>query len=410
MTLQATCRNCMNTGVGIFDGKPCKCPMGQAMASLVTQLAEQQQPAQTAIVAYPPITQLREANGIGEGWQESDHPVALWLRNKTRNKTTEQYWREVKRFHEWLWVIREKADLFAVDFADVLAYREWLSDPNYPTGPLRSSTIVARLAILSSLYGHLASRGVIASNPLLPLDFPEITDTKFKRAWRIDEIIAFMQAIPQAPRGSVATLQAARDRALFWLLFRNGLRVSEAVGARVGDLEEMDGAHVLVIREHGRDDQHVKRGKQRLAVLKPETWAVIESYVALRGLEEGAVAMTMMLGEDWRDWPLFPSTRRTGRRPRPIGGYSPTTLLPPYALDRRTVLHLMQQYGMKAGIDPDILHPHAARMTAITHLILAGVDIGSVMTYSGHQSMASVQRYFDSVQQVKDNAAWRMPY
>ena len=345
------------------------------------------------------------ANDVAVIDHDHDHPVSLWLRNQTREATRSFYRRSLSEFATFVYGERlavagsTMSDvLLHVAFEDVLAYREWLTDP---ARKLRTSSVVAKMRVISAFYTHLTKRGLITANPFEPLTFPEVTDSKFKRAWRVAEIVAFMQAIAPSPtpaslaaRVATATdVQAARDRALFWLLFRNGLRVSEACGARVGDLYEQDGATVLALREHGRDDQHVKGGKARVAVLKPETAETLNAYLALRGFRAGAEVTTT---QDWRTLPLFAATRT-----------SPGTVK---ALDRRTVLHLMHLYGNRAGLDPDLCHPHAARMTAITHLILAGVDLGSVMIFSGHASMASVQRYFDTTQHVQHNAAWKMPY
>lgn len=347
----------------------------------------------------------------------AEHPVALWLRNKQRVNTQATYARAVAGFAAFLHTERGKDDLMAADFADVLEWRERLAAPTAAGSPAyHSATIVAKMRALSALYGHLVTVGVIARNPCAAVDIPEISDARFKRSWRLDELLAFMAAIPTAERPGLPParrLQYARDRALFWLLFRNGLRVSEAIGARVGDLQETEGERVLLIREHGAGDQHVKGGRMRYAVLKRETAATLDGYLALRGYGPGGVIVTHPAtggpmggptGGDWRDAPLFAVAAHRGRSTR---AESPTG---ERALGRRVVVALMHAYATEAGIDPEIAHPHAARMTAIMALIRAGVDLQAVMAFSGHRTLRAVQAYFDRATLIGENAALRMPY
>lgn len=389
-------------------------------------------------------------------------PVALWLRNQTRIRTRETYARRVGYFVVWLAEHGSHGHtVLTADLGDLVLYRDYLSDPDRWTPPLRTATVVAEMRALSSLYTFLLAQNAITVNPFTQLKLPEITDSKTKRAWRLEELGAFFAAIPTNGRGADA-VQYARDRALFWLLFRNGLRVGEAVGARIGDLDELDGARILRLREHGRADQHIKRGLSRLAVLKPETAAGIDRYLKLRRVWPGLNAEVRSGAVDWRDLPLFAAARVTGgaarRRRRALDAppsEEPSETLQEdmsdasseeYGNDEKASLHsagaptgqytgpgragqgkatraavweglssrqaeaLMRRYGERAGLDSAICHPHAARMTAITALIKAGVDLASVMAFSGHRSIRSVQAYVDLTTSVRDNAAWRVPY
>jgi site-specific recombinase XerD len=46
-----------------------------------------------------------------------------------------------------------------------------------------------------------------------------------------------------------------------------------------------------------------------------------------------------------------------------------------------------------AGLDPDQILRHTLRHTAITPLFQAGVDLPTVKRFSGHKTLAMVERY-----------------
>lgn len=48
---------------------------------------------------------------------------------------------------------------------------------------------------------------------------------------------------------------------------------------------------------------------------------------------------------------------------------------------------------IRAGLDPELVTPHVMRHTAITRLVMAGVDIPTIMKISGHKSYAMILHY-----------------
>jgi len=168
------------------------------------------------------------------------------------------------------------------------------------------------------------------------------------------------------PEESLALLDAPpaegwkglRDRALLALLYGGGLRVSEAVGLRLGDLS---------LRGHDGDAQPGvlrvlgKGGKERLVPFgggareRLEDW-LREGRPALAG-DTQAVLLT-----------------RSGR-----------------ALDRHRAWRLVREYARAAGL-PHI-HPHMLRHSCATHLLLGGGDLRSVQEFLGHADLRTTERY-----------------
>lgn len=148
-----------------------------------------------------------------------------------------------------------------------------------------------------------------------------------------------------------------RDLTLVTLLAQTGLRISEALGLRVGDvmIRERSG-WVSVLRKGGKADEiplNLTARRQLAAYLN-----------TLPNREPGA-------------W-LFP-----GRRPgRPL---SP-----------RAVQRAMSLYARRAGLsEPGLVRvsPHVLRHTALKTLVDNGVPLDRVAALAGHASLSTTARY-----------------
>jgi len=81
-----------------------------------------------------------------------------------------------------------------------------------------------------------------------------------------------MQAILNAPEPT--TRYGIRDRAMLYLCFAGGLRVSELIGLRMDNLNLQPHASIIV---------HGKGRKQRCLPLWKETVSVLRSWLSVRG-------------------------------------------------------------------------------------------------------------------------------
>ncbi|MDY0041514.1 MAG: tyrosine-type recombinase/integrase [Desulforhabdus sp.] len=97
---------------------------------------------------------------------------------------------------------------------------------------------------------------------------PKKAETRLVRHLTVDE----MQAILDSPVPT--TRDGIRDRAMLYLCFAGGLRVSELIGLRVDDLTLQPHASILV---------HGKGRRQRCLPLWKETTSVLRAWLAVRG-------------------------------------------------------------------------------------------------------------------------------
>ncbi|MEU4778410.1 tyrosine recombinase XerC [Micromonospora sp. NPDC023633] len=174
---------------------------------------------------------------------------------------------------------------------------------------------------------------------------------------------------PSRAADGVAEAVLLRDRALLELLYGTGVRISEACGLDVADVDHAR----RVVRVFG------KGGRER---------AVPYGVPAQRALDEwlchGRPALAaphsrdaLLLGA--RGGRLNPTTAR-----RVVSGYADAAGLPPVS-------------------------PHGLRHSAATHLLEGGADLRAVQELLGHSSLASTQIYTHvSVERLR--AAYRQAH
>ena len=162
-----------------------------------------------------------------------------------------------------------------------------------------------------------------------------------------DEVRALIKACSnRAPTG-------IRNRALLVLLYRGGLRVSEALRLYPKDLDR-DAGTVTVLMGKG--------GKRRTIGLDPGAFAVVERWVDKRAA----------LGINGRA-PLLCTLRG-----QPVAS--------------AYVRGLMPRLARRVGIEKRV-HPHGLRHTHAAELAFEGVPMNAIQAQRGHSSLATTSRY-----------------
>jgi integrase/recombinase XerC len=179
------------------------------------------------------------------------------------------------------------------------------------------------------------------------------------------EAAAKVGAVHDPERAMRPAEQAARDTALFTLLYGCGLRIAEALALDIRDAP-LPGAEAG-LRVTG------KGGKQRLVPVLPAVRQALAAYLALR---PGAAAAE----------PLFLGAR--GAR-----------------LDPAVAQKSLRDYRRLAGL-PEHATPHAMRHSFATHLLGGGADLRAIQELLGHASLSTTQRY-TAVDAAGLLATWR---
>ncbi len=156
---------------------------------------------------------------------------------------------------------------------------------------------------------------------------------------------------------------ALRNRALITLMYRAGLRVSEALALQPKDVDLENG---IVRVLHGKGDRY------RAVGLDPGAAAVVAAWLAERGRAQRVAAR---------------------------GDVATPLLCTAYGTPLTTgyVRRLMKRLGRQAGIAKRV-HAHGLRHTHAAQLRSEGVDVGIISRQLGHRSLLTTIRYLDHVQ------------
>jgi site-specific recombinase XerD len=163
-----------------------------------------------------------------------------------------------------------------------------------------------------------------------------------------------------------------RNRALITVLYRAGLRVSEALALALKDIVR-DACTVRVL--HGKGD------KARLTGIDPHSFAAIDRWIDRRkelGLARRSRLFCTLAG-------------------KPI--------------DTSYVRHLMKRLATKAGIERRV-HAHGLRHTLASELAAERKPMNVIQAQLGHGSLATTSRYLDHIrpQQLIDEMQQREPW
>jgi integrase/recombinase XerD len=181
-------------------------------------------------------------------------------------------------------------------------------------------------------------------------------DLRPPRAWpalprflSLEEVDRLLeQPDPATPRG-------LRDKALIDVLYATGLRVSELVALRAGDLNLEEGYLTCI----GKGD------KQRMVPLGQQAADSVTRYI-----RDGRPALVRRKASPW----LFVNARDGG------------------PLSRVGFWQVLKEYGVKAGLSRD-LSPHVLRHSFATHLLERGADLRMIQVMLGHADLSTTQIY-----------------
>ncbi len=205
---------------------------------------------------------------------------------------------------------------------------------------LAATTINRRLNALKHFFDFLAGESLCApSNPVKPSHYLRMGRALPKRLTGVQV------------RQLFAGIGHEMDRALFLLMLRCGMRVSEVARLKASDIDWEQEA--LIVRQgKGRKDRRV-----------------YISADALLGLRECLRQRPMTVAGDY----LFWNRKRPGQ-----------------PLSIKAIQKKMERYAKAAGINASC---HSLRHTFASNLLEEGAEVVSIKEFLGHSSVTSSERY-----------------
>lgn len=233
---------------------------------------------------------------------------------------------------------------------EFVAHLEGLVDDD--GGRLLAPSSVARaLVAVRSFHRFCASEGLLPNDPTEEVGAPRIPQG-IPKALDEDDIEALLAAVEgNMPR-------AQRDRALLETLYATGIRISEAVGLDLGDIDLEDG----LLRVLGKGD------KERVVPVGRSARRALETYT-----RDGRLHLR--------------AARRSARDPDAVflnarGG----------RISRQACWGIVQHAGTRVGLT-ERLSPHVLRHSCATHMLDHGADLRVVQELLGHASISTTQVY-----------------
>jgi integrase/recombinase XerD len=244
-----------------------------------------------------------------------------------------------------LWVENAHPDIaWASIGSEVISgYLEDLDERGYS-----KSTRARKVASLKSMFRFLRTEGIVDANPMETFRSPRPGRT-LPKAITPEQVESLLRAV-----GETAGAEAARDAAMFELMYAAGLRVSELVDLNINDID----FETMTVRCMG------KGSKERIVPLYEEAISLVGGYIST--IRNEAL-------RDDRNTALF--LNRRGDR-----------------LTRQAFWLRLKKYALLAGIDSNIT-PHTLRHSFATHLLHGGATLRHVQELLGHASIATTQIY-----------------
>lgn len=205
---------------------------------------------------------------------------------------------------------------------------------------LAATTINRRLNALKHFFDYLVmERQVLAHNPVKPSHF-------LRRGRPLPKQLSHEQV-----HTLFASIRHPMDHALYLLMLRCGLRVSEVARLTL-DAIDWEQAALRIVQGKGRKD--------RIVYVAPDALAALQTCLATRP----------------------PST--------PVGLVFWNQKRPQQALSAKGIQKKMERYAKAAGVKASC---HSLRHTFASNLLDAGAEVISIKELLGHASVTSSERY-----------------
>jgi integrase/recombinase XerD len=210
---------------------------------------------------------------------------------------------------------------------------------------LSPGTIARRISSIKGFYNYLQLDGLIKKSPAEEL-VPPSRARHLPHYLSEEEVGKLIKAVDRE------TIEGVRDHAMLKLLYATGLRVSELVNLKTGNIDFIR----ALLKCNG------KGNKQRLIPIGKDALYALKGYLAMRPLLcDGKPSGYLFVNKEGRN------------------------------LTRQYVWSMLSKCAKKIGLNST--GPHTWRHTFATHLTQRGADSRSLQALLGHTDLSTTQIY-----------------
>jgi len=251
--------------------------------------------------------------------------------------TVEAYSRDLALFQKF--IVPKNKRLNSFSKADILDFLNKVKDEGYS-----APSICRFISSIRGLCRYMMIEKIIREDPSENLQSPKKWD-RLPKALSFEDVMTLLDSRTDSPA-------FLRDSAMLELLYSSGLRVSELVSLKVGNINFEAG----FLRVMG------KGSKERVVPINARALKKIKEYI-----RELRPAILKKRRSDY----LFVTNRGS-------------------AMTRQRFWQTIKKSGNQAGIK---LSPHTLRHCFATHLLEGGADLRSVQKMLGHSDISTTQIY-----------------
>ncbi len=262
---------------------------------------------------------------------------------KTSKSTAISYVRDIKKFNSYI----DRLGIKSLDVRreNIVTYLMYMQKNGQAT-----SSILRMIASLRSYYTYLNVRKIISDDPLEGVEAPKLPERNF-------EILTSRETEEFLKQPECKNFKGYRDRAMLEILYATGIKVSELIDLKVGDVN-IDEGYLFC----GNDK------KKRVVPMGGIAANALKNY-----LEKARYINIKCVDTDL----LFINVN---------GG----------KMSRQGFWKIVKYYKKKAKIDKEIT-PNTLRHSFAVHLIENGADVEAVQEMLGHTTVNSTKVYANIV-------------
>lgn len=251
--------------------------------------------------------------------------------------TLDSYSADLKKFR--LFLKERGTGIDSASSADIVDFVETIRNRGCAV-----STVCRHISSIKTLYKYMLVENIIDSDPSENMQTPKKWE-RLPKALSVQEVREMLDTLPEGE-------MTMRDSAMMEMLYSSGLRVTELVSIKLGDIH-FDAGFIRVLG---------KGSKERVVPMNSRAVEKIKRYVS----DERPGILKK------RQSPYLFVTRR-GKQ-----------------MSRQRFWQTMKAAGRRLGFD---LSPHTMRHSFATHLLEGGADLRSVQKMLGHSDISTTQIY-----------------
>lgn len=277
----------------------------------------------------------------------------LRFEKRSSEHTVEAYRVDLQQFSEYLQVEEGNPDILRATSADIRSWMIQLMEEG-----VTARSINRKVSALRAFYRYHLKMKDVAVNPTEVITAPKLSKRlpQFVEEREMDTLFQ-AELFP-------GDFEGKRDQLIIELFYVTGMRLSELIGIRRGDIDLYDGS-VKVLG---------KRNKERIIPFSPRVKVIITDYLKL-------------FDEKYAGNPKnsFIFVAQNGNKIYP-----------------KAVYRIVRKY-LDLVTTIDKRSPHVLRHTFATQMLNHGADINAIKEILGHSSLAATQVYtHNSIEKLKN--------